>query len=134
MMRPEERWPNDCRDFDHCDKVEETCKYANFPLLQLQGVAATAHQNQCRDREYWGPLQTLALSTMQVTVKFCSVPPQFRGRKPWGWLGASHLSALQPTTREDLQLDGYLRVPPPCRKGSIHLQTSTFSPGFEPSP
>ncbi|GFX02546.1 hypothetical protein TNCV_728001 [Trichonephila clavipes] len=47
----------------------------------------------------------LALSTMQMTVRFCSVPPQFRGRKPWGWPGAS------PPTREDLRLNGYLDYP-----------------------
>ncbi|GFW99183.1 hypothetical protein TNCV_3009511 [Trichonephila clavipes] len=29
----------------------------------------------------------LTLSTMQVTVRFSSVPPPFRGRKLWGWPG-----------------------------------------------
>ncbi|GFT08991.1 hypothetical protein TNCV_4104701 [Trichonephila clavipes] len=60
---------------------------------------------------------------MQVTVRFGSVPPQFRGKKPWGWPPTS--LPFSPTTLEDLRL--------PCRKGTIHLQTSTSSPGFEPS-
>ncbi|GFW60561.1 hypothetical protein TNCV_569081 [Trichonephila clavipes] len=34
---------------------------------------------------------------------------------------------------EDLQLDGYSRVPP-CLKGTIHSQTSMPSPGFELMP
>ncbi|GFS90553.1 DUF4817 domain-containing protein [Trichonephila clavipes] len=46
---------------------------------------------------------------MQVTVRFGSVPPQFRGRTHCGWSEASHLSS--PSTREDLRLDGYLEYP-----------------------
>ncbi|GFW93977.1 hypothetical protein TNCV_4812951 [Trichonephila clavipes] len=45
---------------------------------------------------------------MQVTVRFFSVPPQFRGRKPWGWSGPPTYLPLPPITREDLRLDGYL--------------------------
>ncbi|GFV87718.1 hypothetical protein TNCV_780021 [Trichonephila clavipes] len=40
---------------------------------------------------------------------------------------------LPPTSREDLLLDGYLEYPP-CPKGTIHLQPSMSSPGFEPRP
>ncbi|GFV87207.1 hypothetical protein TNCV_5114251 [Trichonephila clavipes] len=40
---------------------------------------------------------------------------------------------LQPTSREDLQLDGHSRVSQ-CHKGTIHLQASMLSPGFEPRP
>ncbi|GFX30642.1 hypothetical protein TNCV_4861661 [Trichonephila clavipes] len=66
---------------------------------------------------------------MQVTVRFGSVPPQFRGRTLWGWSEKSRTSlSLPPTTREDLRLDGYFRVPI-CR-----IQTAMSSPGFEPSP
>ncbi|GFT50890.1 hypothetical protein TNCV_1148171, partial [Trichonephila clavipes] len=66
---------------------------------------------------------------MHVTVRFGSVPPQFRGRKPWGWPGASHLSSTNHT--RGLVARRLFRVPP-CRKGTIHLQTS-MSSGFEPS-
>ncbi|GFV93525.1 hypothetical protein TNCV_1988381 [Trichonephila clavipes] len=72
-------------------------------------------------------LLALALSTMQVTLRYCSVPPQFSGREPWWWSDASLLSS--PSTREDLRL---FKVPP-CRKGPIHLQTFMSSPGLEPS-
>ncbi|GFV02397.1 uncharacterized protein TNCV_1023251 [Trichonephila clavipes] len=75
----------------------------------------------------------LALSTMQVTMCFFSVPPQFRGRKPWGWSGASHLSSPSINHTRGLAARRLFRVPP-CRKGTIHLQTSMSSPGFEPSP
>ncbi|GFX78321.1 hypothetical protein TNCV_5136681 [Trichonephila clavipes] len=40
---------------------------------------------------------------------------------------------LPPTSQEDLWLDGYLKYPP-CRGGTIHLQTSMTSLGFKPSP
>ncbi|GFW01034.1 uncharacterized protein LOC103524116 [Trichonephila clavipes] len=53
-------------------------------------------------------LLALALSTMQVTRRFCLVPLQFRGRKPWGGQGPPTSLPLPPTTREDLRLDGYL--------------------------
>ncbi|GFW80526.1 ilGF domain-containing protein [Trichonephila clavipes] len=40
---------------------------------------------------------------------------------------------LPPTSREDLRIDGYLqRWLPPCCEGTIHLQISMPSPGFEP--
>ncbi|GFU01013.1 hypothetical protein TNCV_1816341 [Trichonephila clavipes] len=42
---------------------------------------------------------------MQVTVRFCSVPPQFKGRKPWGGQKPPTSLPLPPTTREDLRLD-----------------------------
>ncbi|GFV49674.1 hypothetical protein TNCV_1959821 [Trichonephila clavipes] len=60
---------------------------------------------------------SVALSTIQVTVRFS----QFRGKTLCGWSEAS---------REDLRLSSCLRVPP-CRKGTIHLQTSMPSAGFE---
>ncbi|GFW71302.1 hypothetical protein TNCV_537201 [Trichonephila clavipes] len=66
---------------------------------------------------------------MQVTVRFSSVPPQFRGRKPRGWSGASHLI----NHTRGLAARRLFRVPP-CRKGTKYLQTSMSSPGFEPSP
>ncbi|GFV21248.1 hypothetical protein TNCV_183991 [Trichonephila clavipes] len=55
-------------------------------------------------------------------------PAVHPGRKPWRWPGASHL----PTTR-GLVARRLFRVPS-GRKGTIHLQTSMSSPGFEPSP
>ncbi|GFV94710.1 uncharacterized protein TNCV_3864331 [Trichonephila clavipes] len=48
---------------------------------------------------------------MQVTVRFCSVPPQIRGRKPWGGQGPPTSLPLPPITGEDLRLDGYLEYP-----------------------
>ncbi|GFU36189.1 hypothetical protein TNCV_191941 [Trichonephila clavipes] len=68
---------------------------------------------------------------MQVTVRFGSVPPQFRGRTLWGWSEASHLSSTYHT--RGLAARRLFRVLP-CRKDTIHLQTSMSSPGFEPSP
>ncbi|GFV48951.1 hypothetical protein TNCV_1093511 [Trichonephila clavipes] len=70
---------------------------------------------------------------MQVTVRFCSVPPQLRGRKPCGWPGASQLSFPSTNHTRGLAARWLFRVSP-CRKGTIYLQTSTSSPGFEPSP
>ncbi|GFT85951.1 hypothetical protein TNCV_3255931 [Trichonephila clavipes] len=70
---------------------------------------------------------------MQVTVRFCSAPPQFRWRKPWGDQGPRTFLPLPPTSREDLRLNGHLEYPS-CRKDTIHLQTSMSSPGFEPNP
>ncbi|GFU78226.1 hypothetical protein TNCV_5008071 [Trichonephila clavipes] len=48
---------------------------------------------------------------MQGTVRFCSVPPQFRRRKPWGGQGHPTSFSLPPTSRENLRLDGYLEYP-----------------------
>ncbi|GFX13868.1 hypothetical protein TNCV_3421791 [Trichonephila clavipes] len=45
---------------------------------------------------------------MQVTVRFCSVPPQFRGH-------TRRLAARR-----------LFRVPP-CRKGTMHIKTPVFS-------
>ncbi|GFY24802.1 uncharacterized protein TNCV_2689931 [Trichonephila clavipes] len=48
---------------------------------------------------------------MQMTLQFCSIPPQFGGKTPWG--DQRHLTSLPltPTSREDLRLDGYLEYP-----------------------
>ncbi|GFX11208.1 hypothetical protein TNCV_4424671 [Trichonephila clavipes] len=72
-------------------------------------------------------------STIQVTVRFCSVLPQFRGRTLWGWSKASQLSSPSTNLTRGLKARRLFRVPP-CRKGTIHLQTSMSSLGFEPSP
>ncbi|GFS92719.1 hypothetical protein TNCV_1161431 [Trichonephila clavipes] len=63
---------------------------------------------------------------MQVTVRFCSVPPQFRGRKLWGGQGHPTSPPLPPTTREDLRLDGYLEYPLPQRHYTF-TNTHVFS-------
>ncbi|GFT07930.1 hypothetical protein TNCV_873601 [Trichonephila clavipes] len=55
----------------------------------------------------------LALSTVQVTIRFSSVPPQFRGRTLLG--GSPTSLPLPPTSREDLKLDGYLEYPPAAK-------------------
>ncbi|GFX46213.1 hypothetical protein TNCV_2298621 [Trichonephila clavipes] len=77
-------------------------------------------------------LLTVVLSTIQVIVRFCSVPPQFCGKTPWRWSGVSP-SILPPTSTRGLADRRLFRVPL-CRKGTIHLQTHTPSPGFEPRP
>ncbi|GFY26182.1 hypothetical protein TNCV_354981 [Trichonephila clavipes] len=61
---------------------------------------------------------------MQVTVRFFSVLPQFRWRKPWGCPGASQLS--YPSTNPTRRLaDRRLFIVPPSHKGTIiHLQAS----------
>ncbi|GFX87266.1 hypothetical protein TNCV_3819961 [Trichonephila clavipes] len=74
----------------------------------------------------------VALSTMQVTVRFGSVSPQFGGRTLWRGQRPPTSLLLPPTSPEDLRFDGYLEVPP-CREGTIHLQISMSSPGFIPS-
>ncbi|GFW58094.1 hypothetical protein TNCV_2742401 [Trichonephila clavipes] len=70
---------------------------------------------------------------MQMTVRFRSVPPQFRGGKPSEWLGASQLSSPSTNYTRGLAVRRLLSVPP-SRKDTIYLQTSLSSPGFEPSP
>ncbi|GFW36709.1 uncharacterized protein TNCV_1220411 [Trichonephila clavipes] len=68
-----------------------------------------------------------------MTVRFYSVPPQFRGRKPGeGGAVASHFSFPSTNVTRGLAARRLFKVPP-CRKCSIHLQTSMSSPGFEPS-
>ncbi|GFU41096.1 DDE_3 domain-containing protein [Trichonephila clavipes] len=73
-------------------------------------------------------------SFTQVTVRFCSVPPQFRGRKPWGWLGASHLSSPSANHTRGLAARWLCRIPPMPQTHYTFFQTSMSSPGFEPSP
>ncbi|GFW41175.1 hypothetical protein TNCV_842151 [Trichonephila clavipes] len=68
-----------------------------------------------------------------VTVRFGSNPPQFRGRTLWGWSEASHFSSPSTNLTRGFAARRLFRVPP-CREGTIHLQTSMSSPGFEPSP
>ncbi|GFV99285.1 hypothetical protein TNCV_1512571 [Trichonephila clavipes] len=51
------------------------------------------NSSQLRTRIFTPAVLALALSTMQVTVRFCSVPPQSSGRKPWTCQGTSHLSS-----------------------------------------
>ncbi|GFX17171.1 hypothetical protein TNCV_2856941 [Trichonephila clavipes] len=61
----------------------------------------TPHDRQRPDRgpqiSSWQRAQrrrslAVALSTLQVTVRFGSVPPQFRGRILWGWSEAFQFS------------------------------------------
>ncbi|GFX02687.1 hypothetical protein TNCV_2011311 [Trichonephila clavipes] len=50
-----------------------------------------------------------------------------------GWSEAFHLSSPSTDLTRGLAPRRLFRVPP-CHAGTIHLQTSMFSPGFEPSP
>ncbi|GFV05904.1 hypothetical protein TNCV_2552711 [Trichonephila clavipes] len=74
---------------------------------------------------------SVPFSIIQVTVQFGSVTPQLRERKPYEWSDASHLSSPSINlTRGDV-VRRLFRVPP-CRKSTIHEQTTMSSPGFEP--
>ncbi|GFX21201.1 uncharacterized protein TNCV_4367801 [Trichonephila clavipes] len=73
------------------------------------------------------PTTAVALSTIQETERFNSVSPQFKGRTPWGGQGP-------PTNLTRGLAARRLFKVPPCREGTIHLQTSMSSPGLEPSP
>ncbi|GFU76751.1 hypothetical protein TNCV_2391461 [Trichonephila clavipes] len=55
--------------------------------------------------------------------------PNFEGEYPGGGQGPPTSLPL-PTSREDFRR---FKVPP-CREGTIHLQATMSSPGFEPSP
>ncbi|GFT95683.1 hypothetical protein TNCV_310711 [Trichonephila clavipes] len=68
---------------------------------------------------------------MQVTVRFYSVPPQFRGGTPWVCSGASHPFFPSTNLTRGLVARWLFRVSP-CHQDNIHLQTSMSSPGFEP--
>ncbi|GFT71986.1 hypothetical protein TNCV_2516171 [Trichonephila clavipes] len=73
----------------------------------------------------------VVLSSIQVNVRFCSVPPQIRGRL-WGWSEASYLSTPSTNRTKGFATRRLFRVLP-CREGTIHLQIPMSSPGFEPS-
>ncbi|GFY30671.1 hypothetical protein TNCV_3118311 [Trichonephila clavipes] len=79
-------------------------------------------------------LLAVVLNTIQVTVRFSSVPPQFKERTPWSSQRPPTSLPFPPTSQEDLQLDGYLESPHPWCKSTIHLQTFISSLGFEPWP
>ncbi|GFV20211.1 hypothetical protein TNCV_4195091 [Trichonephila clavipes] len=66
-----------------------------------------------------------------MTVRFGSVRPQFRGKTLWGWSEASYLSSFSTNHIRGFAARRLFRVPT-CRKGTIHLQISMSSPGFEP--
>ncbi|GFU86691.1 hypothetical protein TNCV_2881111 [Trichonephila clavipes] len=70
---------------------------------------------------------------MQVTVRFCSLSPNLEGENPGGGQIASHLSSPSTNHMRGLAARQLFRVPP-CRKDTIHLQTSMSSPEFEPIP
>ncbi|GFW93296.1 hypothetical protein TNCV_2604141 [Trichonephila clavipes] len=60
-------------------------------------------------------------------MTFTSVPPQFRGITPGG---ASYLSSPSTNLTRGLEARRLFGIPP-CHKGTIHLQTSMTSSGFE---
>ncbi|GFV47523.1 hypothetical protein TNCV_904841 [Trichonephila clavipes] len=64
---------------------------------------------------------------MQVTVRFCSVPHQFEGRNPGGGQEHPTYLPLSPTTRESLQLDGYLEYSPAAKALYIYKHPCLFS-------
>ncbi|GFU93772.1 hypothetical protein TNCV_1659971 [Trichonephila clavipes] len=68
----------------------------------------------------------VALSPIQVTERFGSFNPNFEGEHPGGGQGPS-------TNLTRGLAAGRLFKVPPCREGTIHLQTSMSSPRFEAS-
>ncbi|GFW82877.1 uncharacterized protein TNCV_3494471 [Trichonephila clavipes] len=72
-------------------------------------------------------LNAVALSAIQVTERFSSVHPNLEGKHQGGGLGPSTNLTRGLAARRLFKV-------PPCREGTIHLQTSMSSPGFEPSP
>ncbi|GFS55450.1 hypothetical protein TNCV_1627191 [Trichonephila clavipes] len=81
---------------------------------------------------------TLNLSRAETSSRWCGVVVrrvgcQLRGRTLWEWLEASHLSSPSTNLTRRLAARRLFRVPP-CRAGTVHLQVSMSSPGFEPSP
>ncbi|GFV56048.1 hypothetical protein TNCV_2266341 [Trichonephila clavipes] len=54
---------------------------------------------------------SVALSTIQVTARFCSVSPNFEGEHPRGGHEPPTSLSFPPTSREDLWLDGYFKYP-----------------------
>ncbi|GFU23274.1 hypothetical protein TNCV_2559691 [Trichonephila clavipes] len=58
---------------------------------------------------------------MKMTVRFFSVLPQFRARKPYGWPGASHLSSPSTNRTKGLPPRRLFRVPQ-CRKGTTNIR------------
>ncbi|GFW83359.1 hypothetical protein TNCV_2544571 [Trichonephila clavipes] len=67
-----------------------------------------------------------------MTVQFSSVHPNFEGEHLGGGSGP-HLSSPSTNLTKGLAARR-LFIVPPCCKGTIHLQTSMSSLGFEPSP
>ncbi|GFS79774.1 hypothetical protein TNCV_749741 [Trichonephila clavipes] len=57
-------------------------------------------------------------------------PDRQRENNPGGGQTPPTALTFPPTSRENLWLDGYLKVPP-CREGTIHLQTSMSFPGSQ---
>ncbi|GFX14864.1 hypothetical protein TNCV_1486061 [Trichonephila clavipes] len=53
----------------------------------------------------------VASSTIQVTVRFSSLASQFSGKTPCRGQGPPTPFFLPPTSRENLQHDGYLEYP-----------------------
>ncbi|GFV01753.1 hypothetical protein TNCV_2024631 [Trichonephila clavipes] len=55
--------------------------------------------------------------------------PNFEGEQ--GWVRTSHLSSPSTSLLRGLAAQRLFRVPP-SHEGTVHLQTSALSPGFEP--
>ncbi|GFW20065.1 hypothetical protein TNCV_867711 [Trichonephila clavipes] len=74
----------------------------------------STHLQEIRPARFLRLSLALAISTMEVTVRFSAVSPQFGGREyPEGCQGPPPFLPLSPTSREDLWLDGYLENPMP---------------------
>ncbi|GFW88039.1 hypothetical protein TNCV_217111 [Trichonephila clavipes] len=68
--------------------------------------------------------------TCDSTIWLISTP--ILRENSWGWSGASRPSNPSTNHMRGLAAQRLIRVPQ-CRKGTIHLQTSMSSPGFERS-
>ncbi|GFT41094.1 hypothetical protein TNCV_3726961 [Trichonephila clavipes] len=73
------------------------------------GSAISRGSSTPRDKKKFVRLSlAAALSTMQVTVRYGSVPSQFLGLTSWVGQGPSTSLPLPPTSQEDLRPDGCL--------------------------
>ncbi|GFX81083.1 hypothetical protein TNCV_1910761 [Trichonephila clavipes] len=70
---------------------------------------------------------------MQMTVRFYSVPPQLRGKNPGNGQGPPTSLFLFHQSHERTCSSMAIESTP-CRKGTLHLETSMSSPGFEFGP
>ncbi|GFW33032.1 hypothetical protein TNCV_2109621 [Trichonephila clavipes] len=57
-------------------------------------------------------LLTIALSIIQMTLRFSSFPPEFCGRTPWRWSETSHISSLYINLTRELTARWLFRAMP----------------------
>ncbi|GFV90415.1 hypothetical protein TNCV_49901 [Trichonephila clavipes] len=101
-----------------CSKLEKSLSSSRRISLKKKVVTMTAFTK----RGLRAMIVALALSTIQVTVRFGSVHPNLDGEHSGGGQRPPTSLPLPPTTREDLQLDGYLEYPHAVKALYIYKQ------------